>query len=136
MIVPRWQGFDPVEPGFSEGVFALKKFAFALCAAAAIAGYSQAGIFRKRVTTVTAVQAKLAAAQVKGDTSTAQGVALLIVQTGRFRHFGGYNGFEGIGMGLVLTKKLVERLGGTVCIEGQANNGCIVRLLLRSTNQD
>ena len=44
--------------------------------------------------------------------------------------------FEGIGMGLVLTKKLVERLGGTVCIEGQANNRCIVRLLLRSTNQD
>lgn len=77
----------------------MKKFAFALCAVAAIAGYSQAGIFRKRVTTVTAVQAKPAAAQVKGDTSTAQGVALLIVQTGRFRHFGGYNGFEGIGMG-------------------------------------
>ena len=99
MIVPRWQGFDPVEPGFLEGVFALKKFAFALCAVAAIAGYSQAGIFRKRVTTVTAVQAKPAVAQVKGDTSTAQGVALLIVQTGRFRHFGGYNGFEGIGMG-------------------------------------
>ena len=100
MIVPRWQGFDPVEPGFLEGVFALKKFAFALCAVAAIAGYSQAGIFRKRVTTVTAVQAKPAAAQVKGDTSTAQGVALLIVQTGRFRHFGG-NPFaaEGIGMG-------------------------------------
>ena len=37
---------------------------------------------------------------VAGDTSTAQGVALLIVQTGRFRHWGG-NPFpaEGIGMG-------------------------------------
>jgi len=88
-----------VEPEFFRRSLFVKKFAFALCAVAAMAGYSQAGIFRKRVTTVTAVQAKPAAAQVKGDTSTAQGVALLIVQTGRFRHFGGYNGFEGIGMG-------------------------------------
>lgn len=36
---------------------------------------------------------------VPGDTSTAQGVALLIVSTGRFQHFGGNRGFEGIGMG-------------------------------------
>lgn len=78
----------------------MKKFIFALCAVAAIASYSQAGIFRKRATTVTAVQVKQQpATAVKGDTSTAQGVALLIVQTGRFRHFGGYNGYEGIGMG-------------------------------------
>jgi len=78
----------------------LKKFAFALCAVAAMAGYSQAGIFRKRVTTVTAVQAKPAPAQVKGDTSTAQNAAIFIVQSGRFRHNGHPAGlFEGIGMG-------------------------------------
>nr|WP_315489259.1 ATP-binding protein [uncultured Rhodoferax sp.] len=44
--------------------------------------------------------------------------------------------FEGIGMGLVLTKKIVERLGGAVCIEGEANNGCTVRLQFKSTRQD
>jgi light-regulated signal transduction histidine kinase (bacteriophytochrome) len=44
--------------------------------------------------------------------------------------------FEGIGMGLVLTEKILERLGGAVCIEGEANNGCTVRLQLKSTRQD
>ena len=39
------------------------------------------------------------AAKPAGDTSTAQGVAILIVSTGRFRHWGGYSGYEGIGMG-------------------------------------
>lgn len=81
----------------------MQKFVFSLLALAMIAGISQAGIFRSRRATAVAVvpvksvqQAQLVA---QGNNSTAQGVALLIVSTGRFRHWGGYNGFEGIGMG-------------------------------------
>lgn len=82
---------------------------FTMLAALAIVGTasleSQAGwIFRRSnavavCTTGNCQTTQQAAAKpVAGDTSTAQGVALLIVNTGRFRHFGGYNGFEGIGM--------------------------------------
>jgi hypothetical protein len=38
--------------------------------------------------------------------------------------------FEGIGMGLVLTEKILERLGGAVCIEGGLGGGCQVQLRL------
>ena len=80
----------------------MQKFVFSLLALALIAGFSEAGIFRnRRATTVAVVSTKPAQTQpaAKGDTSTASGVAALIVSTGRFRHFGGYNGYEGIGMG-------------------------------------
>lgn len=82
----------------------MKKF-LTLAAAFAIGAQADAGVFHRRATTCTvatcAPQTQVAkpAAKVAGDTSTAQGVAILIVQTGRFRHFGGYNGYEGIGMG-------------------------------------
>ena len=72
----------------------MKKF-LTLAAVFAVAAQADAGVFhRKAATTVVAPPAKAT-----GDTSTAQGVAVLIVSTGRFRHFGGYNGYEGIGMG-------------------------------------
>jgi hypothetical protein len=72
----------------------VKKF-LTLAAAFALAAQADAGVFhRKPTTTVVAPAAKAT-----GDTSSAAGVALLIVQSGRFRHFGGYNGYEGIGMG-------------------------------------
>ena len=72
----------------------MKKF-LTLAAVFAVAAQSDAGVFhRKPTATVVA-----SAAKATGDTSTAQGVAVLIVSTGRFRHFGGYNGYEGIGMG-------------------------------------
>lgn len=85
----------------------MKKF-ITLAAVVALGTQAEAGVFRraKAVTCTTTTcqtqqpqQAK-PAAKASGDTSTAAGVALLIVQTGRFRHFGG-NPFaaEGIGMG-------------------------------------
>ena len=72
-----------------------------LAAAFAVATQSEAGVFRRTtaVTCTTATCQPQAAAKPAGDTSSAAGVALLIVQSGRFRHFGGYNGYEGIGMG-------------------------------------
>jgi hypothetical protein len=70
----------------------------ALAVVASASLESQAGWIFKRSTSVVVQQA--AAKPVAGDTSSAMGVALLIVNTGRFRHFGGYNGYEGIGMGL------------------------------------
>lgn len=72
----------------------MKKF-LTLAAVFAVAAQAGAGVFhRKPIATVVTPAAKAA-----GDTSTAQGVAVMIVSTGRFRHFGGYNGYEGIGMG-------------------------------------
>ncbi len=73
-----------------------------------LASQADAGVFRRTKVTAVCTTATCQTQQTKqapaapaasGNTSTAQGVALLIVQTGRFRHFGGYGGFEGIGMG-------------------------------------
>lgn len=83
----------------------MRKFCLALALVAGLSAVADAGPFHRRgravaVAAVTTTQAKPAAKPaVQGDTSTAQGVALLIVNTGRFRHWGGYSGFEGIGMG-------------------------------------
>lgn len=38
--------------------------------------------------------------------------------------------FEGIGMGLVLTRKRVQRMGGTLAIEADVDQGCCVTLTL------
>jgi hypothetical protein len=73
---------------------------FALTIAAAT--LANAGPFHRRgsvAVCTTGASQQTATAKPAGDTSSAAGVALLIVQTGRFRHFGGYNGYEGIGMG-------------------------------------
>lgn len=85
----------------------MKKF-LTLAAVVALCTQAEAGVFRRAKTvtcTTTTCQTQQTqqakpAAKASGNTSTAQGVALLIVQTGRFRHFGG-NPFaaEGIGMG-------------------------------------
>jgi hypothetical protein len=72
-----------------------------------LAAQADAGVFRRTKATAVCTTAscqtqqtqKAPAAPAAGNTSTARGVALLIVQTGRFRHFGGYGGYEGIGMG-------------------------------------
>ena len=94
----------------------MKRFVFALTLLAGAASLADAGPFHRRgrstavcvagtcQQTATAKPATATQAPAKpaaqGDTSTAQGVALLIVNTGRFRHWGG-NPFaaEGIGMG-------------------------------------
>ena len=82
----------------------MKKF-LTIAALVALVTQSEAGVFRRTtaVTCTTATCQPQAAAKpvakAAGDTSSAAGVALLIVQSGRFRHFGGYNGYEGIGMG-------------------------------------
>ena len=76
----------------------MKKF-LTIAAAFAVAAQADAGVFHRRVTCTVATCQPQAAAKPAGDTSSAAGVALLIVQSGRFRHFGGYNGYEGIGMG-------------------------------------
>lgn len=72
----------------------MKKF-LTLAAVFAVAAQADAGVFYRKATATVVTPA----AKATGDTSTAQGVAVLIVSTGRFRHFGGYNGYEGIGMG-------------------------------------
>jgi light-regulated signal transduction histidine kinase (bacteriophytochrome) len=36
----------------------------------------------------------------------------------------------GLGLGLVASRKLMERLGGTICIDGVADGGCSITLLL------
>lgn len=38
--------------------------------------------------------------------------------------------FDGIGMGLALTRKMVERHGGTVSAEGAVDGGCCIRIAL------
>lgn len=38
--------------------------------------------------------------------------------------------FEGIGMGLVLTQKMLERLGGALSIQGSLDGGCVAQLKL------
>jgi len=51
-----------------------------------------------------------------------------------FRVFGrlhSTNQFEGIGMGLVLTRKILARMGGTVCAQGMLDAGCCVELKLK-----
>lgn len=40
--------------------------------------------------------------------------------------------FSGIGMGLVLTRKLLQRMDATVAVQGAADAGCSVRLCFRS----
>lgn len=82
----------------------MRNFALALGLVAGLAMVADAGPFRRggRVVAVSAVaEAKPAAKPATaGNTASAQGVAVLIVETGRFRHWGG-NPFaaEGIGMG-------------------------------------
>ena len=76
----------------------MKKF-LTIAAAFAVAAQADAGVFHRRATVTVATTTAKPVAKAAGDTSTAQGVAVLIVSTGRFRHFGGYNGYEGIGMG-------------------------------------
>lgn len=88
-----------------ERSFKLKNFHFALVAAAVLAGVTHAGPFRRKASTVACVngvcpQGAVEAKPAAGNTSTAQSTAILIVQTGRFRHWGNpMGGFEGIGMG-------------------------------------
>ena len=87
----------------------MRTFCLARALVAGLSAVADAGPFHRRgravavcttTTATTTAQSKPAAKPaVHGDTSTAQGVALLIVNTGRFRHWGGYSGFEGIGMG-------------------------------------
>ena len=80
-----------------EGVFNLKRFAFAMLGLGVLAMTADAGPFRRKATVVTGVAAP--AAKPNASTTNAQGAALLIVQTGRFRHNGHPFGlFEGIGM--------------------------------------
>ena len=76
----------------------MKKF-LTLAAAFAVAAQADAGVFHRKANCTVATCQPQATAKAAGDTSTAQGVAVLIVTSGRFRHFGGYNGYEGIGMG-------------------------------------
>nr|WP_295785333.1 ATP-binding protein [Rhodoferax sp.] len=57
------------------------------------------------------------------------------MQTQLFRVFGrlhSANQFTGIGVGLVMAQKILERLGGSVAIEGSLNAGCSVRLRLKA----
>ena len=57
------------------------------------------------------------------------------LQTQLFRVFGrlhSANQFAGIGVGLVMARKILERLGGSVSIEGAVDAGCCVRLSLRA----
>lgn len=78
-----------------EKEFFMFRFALGLAACLGLVQSSDAGVFRK-----TRVVATAQTVAVKGDTSTAQNAALLIVETGRFRHHGHPAGlFEGIGMG-------------------------------------
>ena len=75
----------------------MRRFALGLAACLGLVQSSDAGVFRK--TRVVASVPAAPAVAVKGNTSTAQNAALLIVETGRFRHHGHPAGlFEGIGM--------------------------------------
>ena len=76
----------------------MKRFAFAMLGLGVLVATADAGPFRRKATVVTGVAAP-AAAKPNASTTNAQGAALLIVQTGRFRHNGHPFGlFEGIGM--------------------------------------
>jgi light-regulated signal transduction histidine kinase (bacteriophytochrome) len=55
------------------------------------------------------------------------------MQAQLFRVFGRLHSaqqFEGIGMGLVLSRKRVQRMGGAMDIEGVVDGGCGVTLTL------
>jgi light-regulated signal transduction histidine kinase (bacteriophytochrome) len=55
------------------------------------------------------------------------------MQTQLFRVFGRLHStreFDGVGMGLALTRKIVGRLGGQVSAEGALDSGCCVRITL------
>lgn len=43
--------------------------------------------------------------------------------------------FEGLGLGLVSCRKIIERLGGCICIAGEVNSGCCVTLGLPLTTE-
>jgi hypothetical protein len=83
----------------------MKRFAFGLLALVVMSSAAFAGPFghRKAVVvskpSVNSTVTTTTTTTVTASNSSAEGVALLIVQTGRFRHFGGHNGLEGIGMG-------------------------------------
>ena len=80
-----------------EKEFFMFRFALGLAACLGLVQSSDAGVFRK--TRVVASVPAAPAVAVKGNTATAQNAALLIVETGRFRHHGHPAGlFEGIGM--------------------------------------
>lgn len=56
-----------------------------------------------------------------------------VMQAKLFRVFGRLHSaqqFDGIGMGLVLTRKIVQRMGGQVDIEGVLDGGCSVTVTL------
>ncbi|MES2952353.1 MAG: ATP-binding protein [Pseudomonadota bacterium] len=56
------------------------------------------------------------------------------LQAQLFRVFGRLHSakqFDGIGMGLVLTRKMLERFGATVSVQGELDGGCSVLLRLR-----
>jgi hypothetical protein len=98
---------DAPPAAVSRMIPTVKRF-LTFAALVGLASQADAGVFRRTkvtaVCTTAACQTQQtmqapAAPAAAGNTSTAQGVALLIVQTGRFRHFGGYGGYEGIGMG-------------------------------------
>lgn len=82
----------------------MKRFAFGLLALVVMSSAAFAGPFGHRKAVVVSKPSvnstvTTTTTTVTANNSSAQGVAFLIVQTGRFRHFGGHNGLEGIGMG-------------------------------------
>lgn len=79
----------------------MKRFAFAMLGLGVLAMTADAGPFRRKAAVVSGVvgTSPTPAAKPNASTTNAQGAALLIVQTGRFRHNGHPFGlFEGIGM--------------------------------------
>ncbi len=79
----------------------MKRFAFAMLGLGVLAMTADAGPFRRKTVVVSGVvgTSPTPATKPSASTTNAQGAALLIVQTGRFRHNGHPFGlFEGIGM--------------------------------------